>query len=181
MTAWEFAKDFAGPIATVIAAAAALAVTAHFNRRQTEIASAQKDIAAAQRDIAADKLKADLFEKRYEIYVAAKALLTCAIKYGHEKLASEKIVELKIKLDEARFFFPSDIQALAQTIETMCEDLMLRTDQRAHLSSDEANWSATGDELAARQGHARRLYAELPVLFQRDLRSDLLAGDAPKV
>ena len=81
MTAYEFATDFAGPIATVIAAVA----------------------------IAADKLKIDLFEKRYEIYLAAKALLTCAVNYGHERLATEKIVELKIKLDEARVFFPSDI------------------------------------------------------------------------
>jgi hypothetical protein len=86
MTAWDFAKDFAGPIATIVAAAAALAVTAFFNRRQTAIASTQRDIAAAQRDIAADRLKVDLFEKRYEIYLAAKALLTCAINYGHEKL-----------------------------------------------------------------------------------------------
>lgn len=181
MTAWEFAKDFAGPIATIIAAAAALAVTASFNRRQTAIASAQKDIAAAQRDIAADRLKADLFEKRYEIFLAAKALLTCTITYGHEKLAAEKIRELKVKIDEARFFFPSDIQVLAQKIEAMCEDLMLRTDQRAQLSPDDANWSASGDDLAMRQGHARRLYAELPLLFQRDLRSDLLAGETPKV
>jgi hypothetical protein len=154
MTVWEFAKDFAGPIATVIAAVAAITVTAYFNRRQTGIASAQKDIAAVQRDIAADRLKIDLFEKRYEIYLAAKALLTCAVNYGHEKLAAEKIVELKIKLDEARFFFPSDIQALAQRIEAMCEDLMLRTDQRLLLSPDNANWNATGDELAIRQGQA---------------------------
>jgi hypothetical protein len=90
-----------------------------------------------------------------------------------------KVVELKIKLDEARFFFPSDIQALAQKIETMCEDLMLRMDQRLHLTPDDVNWNITGDELAMRQGYARRLYAELPLLFQRDLRSDLLVGDAP--
>jgi hypothetical protein len=177
MTAYEFAKDFAGPIATVIAAAAALTVTAIFNRRQTAIAAAQKDIAAAQRDIAVDKFKADLFEKRYEIYLAAKSLLKCAVNYGHEKSGAETIVELKIRLDEARFFFPSDIQALAQKIDATCEDLMLRTDQRLLLNPDDTNWSATGDELAIRQGHARRLYAELPLLFQRHLRSDLLAGE----
>ena len=171
---YDVLKDFAGPMGTVIAAAAALLVTGHFNRRQTAIASAQKDIAAAQRDIASDKLKAGLFEKRYEIYLAAKALIACAVNYGHEKLSAEKIVGLKIKLDEARVFFPSDIQALAQKIETMCEHLMLRTDQRAQLSADDPNWRATGDELAIQHGQARRLYAELPVLFQRDLRSDLL-------
>jgi hypothetical protein len=181
MTAYEFAKDFADPIATAIAAAAALTVTAIFNRRQTAIASAQKDITAAQRDIAVDKFKADLFEKRYEIYLAAKSLLSCAVNYGHEKPGAQTIVELKIRLDEARFFFPNDTQALAQKIDAMCEDLMLRTDQRHLLNPDDANWSAAGDEVAIRQGNARRLYAELPLLFQRDLRSDLLAGEAPRV
>jgi hypothetical protein len=41
MTVYEFAKDFAGPISTVIAAVAALTVTAYFNHRQSTIASAQ--------------------------------------------------------------------------------------------------------------------------------------------
>jgi hypothetical protein len=97
------------------------------------------------------------------------------------KLVTEKIVELKIKLDEARFFFPSDIQALAQRIEAVCENLMLKTDQRLLLDPDDASWNATGDELAMLVSHARRLYAELPLLFQRDLRSDLLAGVHPRV
>src|SRR5271165_1324874 len=44
-TCYEFAKDFAGPIATVCASVAAVFMTVHFNRRQMEIAETQKNIA----------------------------------------------------------------------------------------------------------------------------------------
>jgi hypothetical protein len=61
-------KDFAGPVATTIAAITEIVVTHRFNKRQIEISR-------AQRDIALDKLKFDLFELRYGIYLAAKELI----------------------------------------------------------------------------------------------------------
>ena len=74
----EFFEKFAGPIATVIASLTAAGVTIGFGIVQTRIAGtqaktaeAQKDIARANLDIAYDKLKHDLFQKRYEIYTAA--------------------------------------------------------------------------------------------------------------
>jgi hypothetical protein len=45
MDLYAAAKDFAGPLATVLAASAALCVTFYFNKRQYEISSAQRDIA----------------------------------------------------------------------------------------------------------------------------------------
>src|SRR5882757_8053862 len=102
MSTYDVLKDFAGPVATVIAAASALAVTAYFNFRQAAIATAQLKIAATQRDIASDKLKHDLFEKRYEIYDAAKSLMRIASRYAYEKVPPETVIDLKVKLDEAR-------------------------------------------------------------------------------
>jgi hypothetical protein len=64
---YDALKDFAGPVATTIAAITAIVVTHRFNKRQIEISR-------AQRDIALDKLKFDLFELRYGIYLAAKEL-----------------------------------------------------------------------------------------------------------
>jgi hypothetical protein len=61
MTCYVFFKDFAGPIATICAAAAAVFVTIHFNRKQMQIAETQKNIAL-------DKLKWDSHEERYTIY-----------------------------------------------------------------------------------------------------------------
>src|SRR5262245_14401682 len=57
MAIYEFFKDFAAPLATVIAAAVAAWITFRFSSRQTEISQSQADIAL-------DKLKFDLFERR---------------------------------------------------------------------------------------------------------------------
>jgi hypothetical protein len=54
-------ENFAGPIATVIAAFAAVSVTAYF-------AWHQKEIARAQAHIAREKLRYDLFDRRIAIY-----------------------------------------------------------------------------------------------------------------
>ena len=65
---YQFARDFASPVVTVIAAVIAGCITYIFAR-------VQADIAKSQRDIALDKLKFDLFRNRYEIYNSAKELL----------------------------------------------------------------------------------------------------------
>ena len=58
-------RDFAGPVTTLVAAIAATWITISFGRRQASIAQ-------SQRDIALDKLKFELFETRYGIYLKAK-------------------------------------------------------------------------------------------------------------
>jgi hypothetical protein len=75
MSTYAFLKDFAGPLATLTAAIAAAGITFYFNRSQNRIAQSQRDIAQSQRDIALDKLKFDLLERRYDIYLAAKAFI----------------------------------------------------------------------------------------------------------
>ena len=62
---YEILKDFAGPVVTLIAASVAGTITFVLARIQARIAK-------SQRDIALDKLKFDLFQKRYEIYEASK-------------------------------------------------------------------------------------------------------------
>src|ERR1700730_17460833 len=54
-------KDFAGPVATIIAALAAVGVTAYF-------AWHQKRIAEEQASIAREKLRHDLFERRWDVF-----------------------------------------------------------------------------------------------------------------
>ncbi len=117
----DLAKAFAGPAATIIAASTAAWITYRLGREQVRIAAAQattaaaqaataaaqKEIAQSQRDIAYDRLKYDLFEKRYEIYLAAKELIEHVSKLPETKgMVDQRIVELKVKLIEARFFYP---------------------------------------------------------------------------
>jgi hypothetical protein len=56
-------KDFAGPLATVIAAIAAVSVTAYFAWHQRKIASEQAHIAR-------ERLRYDLFDRRLEIFTS---------------------------------------------------------------------------------------------------------------
>jgi hypothetical protein len=124
MEVLELAKAFAGPVATIIAAGTAAWITYRLGRSQVRIAetqaltaASQKDIAKSQRDIAYDRLKYDLFEKRYEIYLAAKKLIeyTGQLKKPGDVL-DQSAQELKVKLLEARFFFPPTEAALFANI-----------------------------------------------------------------
>jgi hypothetical protein len=65
---YELFKDFAGPFVALVGALAAAFITLRFGREQARIAQ-------SQRDIALDKLKHDLFDRRYAIYSATKELL----------------------------------------------------------------------------------------------------------
>jgi hypothetical protein len=58
---YQIFKDFAGPLATIFAALAAVGVTAYF-------AWHQKQIAKRQVDISGEKLRHNLYEKRAIAY-----------------------------------------------------------------------------------------------------------------
>jgi hypothetical protein len=57
---YSVAKDFAGPVATVIAAATAVLVTWRLGSRQAKIAQQQADLAK-------EKLRHELYNRRFEI------------------------------------------------------------------------------------------------------------------
>jgi hypothetical protein len=108
MTCYVFFKDFAGPIATICAAAAAVFVTIHFNRKQMQIAETQKNIAL-------DKLKWDSHEERYTIYSEARELISyVSQQHDFEKIDNQKVRDLRVKIDEARFFFNPSIRAFSR-------------------------------------------------------------------
>ena len=118
MDLYSVAKDFAGPLATVLAAGTAVGVTYYFNKRQA-------DVSAAQRDIALDKLKLDAFEKRYEIYSQARELLSYVSQlHDFGKIDSGKIRDLRIKIDEARFFFGASLRAFLNDMDREAESLL---------------------------------------------------------
>jgi hypothetical protein len=121
-------KDFAGPVATVIAAGAATFITWRLGSRQVAIASsqantadAQRTIAQAQRDIAYDRLKYDLFRLRYDVYQAAKEAIERVIRTGtaERPIGDIELLNLRLKMDEARFFFPPQVLQLFENIDVL--------------------------------------------------------------
>jgi len=69
VTAYQFFKDFAGPLSTAMAAVAAALVTGLFAYRQAKTAELQAEIAL-------DKLKYETFETRHDVLDACRDLLS---------------------------------------------------------------------------------------------------------
>lgn len=165
MTFYEFAKDFAGPIATVCAAAAAVFVTVRFNQKQTQISETQKNIAL-------DKLKWDSHAERYKIYSQAMELISyVSLQHDFEKIDSTKIRDLRVKIDEARFFFGPSIRAFLYEIDRTAENLLSNLGVRWQIQEDEVDesWVEINDKLAADAQKLRDLYAEMPKKFESAL------------
>ena len=133
---FDNAKAFAGPVATIVASL----VAALF-------AAAQVCVARAQKSIAYDKLKVDLFEKRYAIYQAAKELIEYIRRGNGRRIEDTNFVRQHyIKLDEARFFFDYEIQYLLRNIMEECEAYLVSIEQKDISGADNpksGSWSWT--------------------------------------
>jgi hypothetical protein len=75
MTTYDVLKDFAGPVATIIGACAAVFVTWRLGRGQNRIATEQSATAKRQADLAAARLQHDQYERRLAVYDAARMFL----------------------------------------------------------------------------------------------------------
>lgn len=168
---YSFFKDFAGPIAVIIASGAATWITHRLGSRQARIAE-------AQRDIAYDKLKHDLFDQRYEIYLAAKSLIEAmfAALPGDDvkRDADPEIKRLRLKLDEARFFFPPDTRAYCESIEKHVYDLLVASRAVTGYSEDRPERQQLRDQQANAEIALAKIYEELAKIFERDIGFDQL-------
>jgi hypothetical protein len=161
---YEILKDFASPVVTLIGASIAGIITFTFARIQARIAK-------SQRDIALDKLKFDLFQKRYEIYTAAKQLVEQVSLVSDLKKSDPMAIRaLYVTIDEARFYFPPDIRQLLANLQAICERFFTHLAQRDQISIDNDNlWRAMAETLAVDQSELRSLYASLPRRFETSL------------
>jgi hypothetical protein len=168
---YDVAKDFAAPAATLFAALALVSVTWHFNR-------IQKEIASSQRDIAFDKLKLDTFEKRYEIYSAAKSLIECALAtHDYDRIDHMKIIKLYAKLDESRFYFSKYIREFIDNIHELSETYIENLGQRTNPEIDRTRWSVEAEKIASDKKQLREMYSQLPRTFEPALAfTQLTAG-----
>lgn len=163
ITWYGLIKDFAGPTATVFASLAAFYLGWRFGNRQTSAVTAQAEIAL-------DKLKYDLFEKRYEIYSAAKRLIEKVMHVRSlDKSDPDEIRSLYVKIDESRFFFPRDIQLHLQDIQSTSEKLLTLVGQREIMRLGDAEWAAAADNIGAVSLRLNEFYAGLPKKFEQTL------------
>jgi hypothetical protein len=91
----EVVRDLATPVVTIVVGFVAVFVQIHFNRKQSVVAE--------------DKLKFDLFERRYAIYSAASEMVRFVTSSKEVPGEENKYLELYIQLDQAHFFFDDDV------------------------------------------------------------------------
>ncbi len=113
-----FFRDFAGPIATVIASVTA----AFFIRRQWLTA-------VKQANIAEDQLRYNLFEKRYAIYAAAKEAINIAFAKCGEAKMPEELEALLLTFEESRFFFSENIHSF---LDQLRKDIKIFLNENNH-------------------------------------------------
>jgi hypothetical protein len=114
----EWIKALAGPVATIIAAFAALGVTYRFGKQQVGIAKAQAATAEGQRRIAAARLNFDLHEKRYAVFEVAKRVLVEVVQ--DEYVDAKQVMEFNIATADAPFLFEQDIVDYLEGYERKC-------------------------------------------------------------
>ena len=143
MSDWyQYAKDFAGPGATFIAAATAAVITWKFNR-------AQRDIAQSQRDIAFDRLKYDLFERRYELNDMVRRLFESLGKCTDPANdADMNMMRLRIRT-EPRYFFPQNVAEKFREFERVVQQYLqaqVTRDQYGEQEPERREWAIKMNE-----------------------------------
>jgi hypothetical protein len=110
---WFF-KDFAGPIATIIASG----VAGYFVWQQWRTAEKQANTAI-------DQLRYNLFGKRYAIYDDVKQLLRLLLNESHKKeFRAFDVVPHYVVMDEAMFFFSPETCAWLQSVQQDCQKFL---------------------------------------------------------
>jgi hypothetical protein len=174
------------PIATIIASIVAAGAAIKFGsiqagiaaqqvsiaKAQADTAKAMKEIAESQRDIAYDKLKADLFQHRFEIFKAAMELTRTI---GTLKEGDPRYRELRDKISEAPFFFPAKEQEILLTIILRSYDYFKELRNR----EKEADESAKTEARKRAEEALSALFLisfELPTKMEKELGFAQLVG-----
>lgn len=174
---YDVLHDFAAPLATVIAAGAAVFVTWKLGSRQAQIAGQQATtaklqaaIAKQQADTALDRLRYDLFERRHFIYRTVHEILSTVVSNAMAAGSALDIHDIALKLlvlDEARFFFPPRICDFLETLHGDVEHVMqLRLRHLVSTSSTAAEMALAGDELVSALQRLDQTRRNLPAIFE---------------
>jgi hypothetical protein len=178
----------AGPIATIIAAVAAVFVTWRLGRGQLQIARQQVEIAQQQATtsrhqaeiakqlaaIAFDRLRFDLFEKRYAIFTAIKELLKYLVNLPRaESIDALTVVKYFVILDEAPFFFPEAFCVFLQTVKDACQ-LYYETRNQNRGEPTSPQWVETAREIARQETQLAQYHRDMPVYFASVMKFEQL-------
>lgn len=155
-------KDLAGPVATVIAAAAAALVAYRLGQSQISVAKTQAEIAERSWQTSNERIVLELFERRLAIYEGIRTVIGEVTRSG--RAPDETFFQYLTAIDRAPYYFGSEVQDYLETIRLHLIDLELSNSQLANPTvPDRAVWAER------RTKHflgVTGFYKEAPLLFR---------------
>lgn len=144
------------------------------DRQQTsQDCGGSKGHCGSAKAIAYDKLKRDLFDKRYEIYLAAKRLIEAmfAAPPGDDvkRHTDPEVKRLRLKLDEVRFFFPPNTRTYCGNIEKHVFNLLVASRAATGYDADHPDQEKLRKQQSDAEIALAGIYDELAKKFERDL------------
>jgi type II secretory pathway pseudopilin PulG len=122
---YQILKDFAGPVATLIASVTAALITFYFASRQVQVARQQAAVARQQADTALDQLRYNLSKQRYAIFKDVQDFIRLLVnKPAKETFGPMEVSPHFIVMDEARFFFSDDICSWLDELRVDCRNFL---------------------------------------------------------
>ncbi|HEV8031973.1 MAG TPA: hypothetical protein VGP42_13230 [Stellaceae bacterium] len=125
--------DFAGPVATIVAAFTAAGITLYFNRAQTRIASQQAEIAGQQAELAKIRLNHDLYDRRFALYAATCKLFQNIL--TNNDASNLDIITFVTETAPARFLVGSEIVVYFEEARTKARRIQ-RINRRINQPND---------------------------------------------
>ena len=166
---YDFFKDFAAPIGTVIAASAAAFVAYRLGNSQialgnSQVAVAQTQAAIADRNwqTANERVVLDLFERRLAIYEGIRAVIGSVATSGGTK--DNALFRYGEATDRVEYFFGDEVQTYLETVRIHMIDLDL-----ANTMLDNPTVADRGDWAKRRHDHflgVTDFYKTAPSLFR---------------
>jgi hypothetical protein len=161
---YQALKDFAGPVAVVIASVTAASITWFIGRRQLRLVKQQADTAL-------DQLHYNLFEKQYAIYKCAGDLIKLiANEAGKDEFRAFEVTPYYVTLEEAPFFFPKDICDFLSVLQADCQRILEMQAERRSSGPDNPKWGLQGDQIVSETSKLSNLYRAMPSRFREVLQ-----------
>lgn len=168
MSAYEFFKDFAGPIATVTAASVAAAVTTIFAIKQARFAEQQAKIAQ-------NKLKIDTFEIRYSAYRATIEVAEAAL---HDKQFDDKDLaryqDQCNKALESEFLFSKDKYEIIKIVIGKSRSLRFQSMRMRRVEEEGKRLQEGNEKIDKTEKDLREIYDSLPSIFSNELSLEVI-------
>lgn len=164
---YSFFKDFAAPIATVIASGAAAFVAYRLGQNQMMVAKAQANIAERNWQTENEKVVLDLMEQRLAIYENIRKVIAEVMRTGK---SDDHVFRRYLEAtDKVPYLFGPEVETYLETMRVHLIDLQLGNDMMADRTSPDYQ---KGVELRAREFKAVvKFYEEAKPIFGPYIRA----------